>query len=254
MKSLFIMTVFAGLLSSSYCLAEESSQIKTSNYISIPKTSYMSLKLGYADVKTNESIYYTTFDGSNADDASKKIADGGLSGSLSIGRIFGFFRPELELSFAYMNMKNKIKDEVVVGTVNESIFVGIGNIEHKSKFNNYSLMLNFLFDIPTGTAFTPYLGFGGGYGYNKLTLNQEGKAKSILNNTIAKLDAETDVSKFSLTYQAMVGFIYKTKENLEFDIGYKYTDYGEIGNVYIDDTEKMKAKANIISFGMRAPF
>ena len=221
--------------------------------------SYVSLKLGYANVKTDEDIYYITVGESSLNDESKNIATGGLSGSLSIGRKFGFFRPEVEFSFAYMNMENKIKDEVVAGIVrdnfgHESTFVGMGDIKHKSKFNNYSLMLNFLFDIPTGTAFTPYLGFGGGYGYNKLTINEEGRVKSISNNTYAKVDEEIDVDEFSLTYQGMVGVGYKTKENIEFDIGYRYVDYGKIGNIYINDEETKKAKASIISFGVKAPF
>lgn len=255
-NNIFLTTLLIGLMSVSNVWANEDSEvsnentsIKSTNYINLPFSSYVSLKLGYANFDTDGYINYINWEDDDLNYGGKKVAKAGVSGSLSVGKQFGFFRPELEFSLAYMNMKNKVSDELVLGTVGNSFFAGFGDMQHKAKVNTTSLMLNLLFDIPTGTPFTPYLGMGAGYGYNKITLSKEGLAENA--TTIVKVSSENKFSEFSLGYQAMVGVGYKTSANIEFDLGYKYVNYGTI---YDEDSVTVKAKANVITFGVKAPF
>jgi opacity protein-like surface antigen len=60
---------------------------------------------------------------------------------------------------------------------------------------------NLYFDIPTGTAFTPYLGAGGGYGW-------------------APVDGAPDKDGFA--YALMGGASYELTDSLALDVGYRF--------------------------------
>ena len=87
---------------------------------------------------------------SGGDGSKLKTDDVGIVGLASIGWGFGNgLRAEVEGSYRHNDIRS-------AGTS--------GNIRGTSGyFRNYGAMANVLFDIPTGTAFTPYIGAGAGY-------------------------------------------------------------------------------------------
>jgi OmpA-OmpF porin, OOP family len=101
-----------------------------------PKGFYVGAALG-GNFLTDSSITGTGIN----NEAEYKI---GPAGALSLGWAFGNgLRTEIELAAR----SNKV-DQVT----------GTGGGVNDGKMNAYSAMLNLLYDINTGTAFTPYLG------------------------------------------------------------------------------------------------
>lgn len=80
----------------------------------------------------------------------------------------------------------------------------------------YSAMLNVYYDIETGTKFTPYVGAGLGYA------RVESKA-SLPDNGVS-----TKSSDNNLAWQIGAGVSYAMTDNISFDAGYRYTDYGNV--------------------------
>ena len=73
-------------------------------------------------------------------------------------------------------------------------------------------MLNLLYDIPTGTAFTPYLGVGGGYA----------RVKADGVRPIAAGLVDVDDSDNVFAYQGILGVAYGITPNLKLGLDYRY--------------------------------
>lgn len=234
MRKISLLTV-ALLTAFSFRASAEDEQIKNND-----KKAYYTLKLGLASVDTDGYLL------------GEKIEDSNLSLSFSIGRKFGFFRPEFEIYHSSIT-SSVFNTETRSGYASwnggtPQPYTGTGRIEYSADVRNTAFMLNFLFDIPTGTPFTPYLGMGAGLTYNKLELGEEG----IINSNIGKvsIDYSDDFDKFSFAYQAMIGVNYEIKDNIEFDAGYRYMNFGKVE----DDLIGLKAKANVYTLGIKVGF
>jgi opacity protein-like surface antigen len=92
-----------------------------------------------------------------------------------------------------------------------------------------TIMTNFWFDIPTGTAFTPYVGGGLGLALVKVSTNDseyEGGAW----NTISYTKKQ---SNFAWSLGA--GISYDINEHLTCDLGYRFISAGKIKRYYYPD-------------------
>ena len=235
MRKISLLTV-ALLTAFSFGASAADEQIKNNE-----KKAYYSLKLGLAKVDTNGYLL-----------GEEKIEDSNVSFSLSIGRKFGFFRPEFEIYHSSIS-SSVFNTETRTGYAswNDGTvrpYTGTGRIEYFADVRNTAFMLNFLFDIPTGTPFTPYLGMGGGLTYNKLDLGEKGIVTSNIGQV--SIDYSEDFDNFTFAYQAMVGVNYEIRENIEFDAGYRYMNFGKVE----EDLIGLKAKANVYTLGIKVAF
>jgi OOP family OmpA-OmpF porin len=122
--------------------------------------------------------------------------DTGWAGIGSVGYGFGNgLRLELEMGY---------RDNDVDGLSGQTGASGSVNV--------LSGMLNLLYDIPTGTAFTPYLGVGGGYA--------RVKAEGL--GPVAAGPVTVDDSDDVFAYQGIIGVAYGLTQNLKLGLDYRY--------------------------------
>lgn len=113
------------------------------------------------------------------------------------------------------------------------------------------LMANVYYDIPTGTAFTPYVGGGIGVAFNKVkTINYTFGAGQI---------REDGDSKTSLAWSLQGGVAYAVTSNMKIDLGYRYIDLGEFetsGNSTVGAVPKTDGdlRAHEVKIGLRYQF
>jgi outer membrane protein OmpA-like peptidoglycan-associated protein len=122
--------------------------------------------------------------------------DTGWAGIGSVGYGFGNgLRLELELGY---------RENDVDGLSGQTSSSGSTNV--------MSGMLNLLYDIPTGTGFTPYLGIGGGYA----RVEADGIAP------VAAGNVSVDDSDNVFAYQGILGVAYGITQNLKLGLDYRY--------------------------------
>ncbi len=86
----------------------------------------------------------------------------------------------------------------------------------------YDAMLNFYYDINTGTKFVPFVGAGIGYAHVEISSLATGNIPG------GVLDIEIDSKADNLAWNVGAGVSYNLNENLAFDIAYRYTNYGSV--------------------------
>jgi opacity protein-like surface antigen len=178
---------------------------------------YISNKISYSNVRTGDLTIYkangdTMTEGSDENDSifGDKLAVGF---SVPVEAIRGAIRAEIEAGF---NSNAEIKPYDLAYPT-EKI-----NIKIQSK----TYVLNAYYDINTGSAFVPYVGFGLGFAnihaspdYNNGPYSYGGSAK--LNQFI---------------WNAGLGTGYVLNDHITFDLGYRYTNMGTI-NGYVKYTQ-----------------
>lgn len=152
---------------------------------------------------------------STSQELTAKHKIGGVA-DLSAGYATGF-GPRAELEFAW-RWNNKIKDtSSSTGSLN-----GLGG-----KSRSIAIMGNGLYDIDTGTAFTPYVGVGAGLAQVHLDLNG------------------TSDKDWVFAYQGIAGVAYNVTSNLALTVDYRYfatidpkfdTTYGSVKGEYGNHT------------------
>jgi len=118
---------------------------------------------------------------------------------VTVGYGFGAFRSELEGSY---------RTNDVSGT--RGAFLGNAG----GSAQTWSLMVNGLYDIDTGTRFTPYLGAGIGVGFVNASLSGTRAAGSTL--------GLYNGSDTTLAYQAIGGVSYAVTPKLSLTVDYRY--------------------------------
>ena len=107
---------------------------------------------------------------------------------------------------------NGLRLELEVGYRENDIELLQGQTGATGSVNVWSGMLNLLYDIPTGTGFTPYLGVGGGYARVKAD-----GARPITTGLV-DIDDTDDV----FAYQGILGVAYGITPNLKLGLDYRY--------------------------------
>ena len=96
------------------------------------------------------------------------------------------------------------------------------NHEGSMKFDIQTIFVNLFIDFDTGTPFTPYLGGGVGAAFIKA----KGSMK-ISESGTALFDESSSNSETNFAFNLAAGVGYDFNENLTFDLGYRYTDFGK---------------------------
>ena len=114
-------------------------------------------------------------------------------------------------------------------------------------------------DIPTGTAFTPYLGGGIGFGFidYKASFNADDRTDGTESGSWSSSTNETNFA-----WSLGGGVAYDFTENWTVDLGYRYIDAGKVSTssrvTEGGDSWTTKAKANVqthdIMLGVRYTF
>jgi opacity protein-like surface antigen len=129
--------------------------------------------------------------------------------------------------------------------------------EMKDKVSLQTLMLNSWVDIPTGTAFTPYLGGGVGFGFigYKGQYNVTDKTGGIDDEHVSKSKSTTNFA-----WSLGGGVAYDITDNWTVDLGYRYIDAGKVSMRLIDglgedfDKRKIKVQSHDVMLGIRFTF
>ena len=86
----------------------------------------------------------------------------------------------------------------------------------------YDAMLNFYYDINTGTKFVPFVNAGIGYAHIKTSSLSTGEALGIT------INVEQDSIADNFAWNVGAGLAYNLSENIALDIAYRYTNYGTV--------------------------
>ncbi|WP_431268185.1 OmpA family protein [Dankookia sp. P2] len=103
--------------------------------------------------------------------------------------------------------------------VDKSKVSGGGTVGGRGALANFGVMVNALYDIQTGTAFTPYVGVGAGYGW--LETNKYRASSAALG-----LSATSDETAGAFAYQAIAGIGYNLGAGLTLTTEYRF--YGTV--------------------------
>jgi opacity protein-like surface antigen len=102
----------------------------------------------------------------------------------------------------------------------------------------HSILANVFFDLQTDTAFTPYLGGGGGL--------------SCLNDRATVSDVTSKGSRWNFAWDLGGGVAWGLNENMALDLGYRYMDLGKSHDVTKDNRAyNVSLTSHEISLGLR---
>lgn len=180
---------------------------------------YVSAKGAFVKMENDSNVdtTYTTPSGKKINNAiaNDKMSDEGWGIRLAYGAStpvkYGKLRGELEFGW------NDDTDES--GTSSFKVKTPV-DLKYNVETSVYSAMVNMYYDIDTGTKFTPYVGAGIGYARveSKVSLPEVGASKKSSDNNLA--------------WQIGAGVSYALNDNISFDAGYRYTDYGNVKDSY----------------------
>lgn len=150
----------------------------------------------------------------------KSLSDNIFGGSVMLGAKIYHFRTELE---GFYNQEGKDNFE-------------ISGYKFPAEIDSKGLFLNVYYDVPTGTAFTPY--FGGGIGYTWIKGSMEAKG----------LNLSTSKKASDFSWNLGLGVSYDINQHSHVELGYKYIDHGDFdmgGNV------EAEVNSHTITLGIR---
>ncbi|MDR2199137.1 MAG: outer membrane beta-barrel protein [Deltaproteobacteria bacterium] len=178
----------------------------------------------------------------------------------------------LELDFTYRSPRSSQFGGVVTLPV-ESPVPQVGpqdiNVIHDVKLNLNTLLVNFYFDIPTGTAITPYVGAGAGIAILRLKTTDTfwstaGPGTPVL---VERHSVHASKTKTNFAWSLAAGVAYDISENVALDLGYRFVYAGKIHATYdwtVDNANLTysvpyqsgikKIMSHDISFGVRYTF
>jgi OmpA-OmpF porin, OOP family len=114
-------------------------------------------------------------------------------------------------------LRAEVEGNYRTNDVEKSKVNGVGTVGGRGALANYGVMANVLYDIQTGTPFTPYVGVGAGYGW--LETNK-------YRATAAGLSATSDETAGAFAYQAIAGIGYNLGAGLTLTTEYRF--YGTV--------------------------
>ncbi len=196
---------------------------------------YVSAKLSYAKTNVDYSqLHGTTHRSSDLDD---KIWGAKLAVGVATPVAHGAVRTELEYGFS-QTFKADFTDA-------ETAKAG-GVAKMKGDIDTY--MLNAYYDIDTGTKFTPYVGAGIGIAHIKAQGNVDFNGERV---------SDFSKSKNNFAWQIGAGAAYAVTDNVSVDLGYRYTDAGNVkGTASFTGDEKpsIKTESDIHEFLLGARY
>ena len=232
-------------------LAGVASALFAVNANAIEFSQYASAKAAFVKMK-NDSIVDTTYTTPSDKKINNAIADDEITDEgWGVKLAYGLSTPV---------KYGKLRGEVEFGWNDDTDDSGVSAFKVKTpvdlKYNVetsvYSVMFNLYYDIDTGTKFTPYVGGGIGYAHvkSKTSLPEIGISKNSSDNNLA--------------WQIGAGVSYALNDNISFDAGYRYTDYGNVKDSYtmnvppfvgsFDASSKASVTSHEVMLGVRYTF
>jgi opacity protein-like surface antigen len=154
--------------------------------------------------------------------------------------------PVYSLGFGY-KINDKLRSEVVYSYTDLKYKFNGPSPQNKNviincaqKVNIQTGMINLFYDVATYQKLTPYIGFG--LGYAKINP----KEASLISKTLDRL-YKSNKSE-NLTYALMGGLSINVTDKINFDIGYKFQDFGKVKPLY---TPNMLAAAQQVEKGFK---
>jgi opacity protein-like surface antigen len=222
-----------------YTLGIISALLTTSNALAKDNNYYIKAEVGVAKsqkIKSEQRFYQT--------DSNKGF---NLSPIYSLG--FGYkindkFRTEIAYNYVDFRYKRNATN------------LGVVLSEYKQKVNIQTGMINLFYDVVTYQKLTPYLGVGVGYA-------QINPKDGTISNKNGKFVYQSNKSE-NLTYALMGGVSIAITDRINFDIGYKFQDFGKVkgfdkyirtsGQVNPTEPQKYSIRAHIATIGVRYNF
>ena len=214
-------------------LAISNSSAKDNNY-------YVKAEVGVAKsdkIKSGQKFY---------EDSGNKSFNSSPVYSLGFGyKINDKLRSEVVYSYTDLKYKRNIASEK-----NPTIIP-----EYKQKVNIQTGMVNLFYDVATYQKLTPYIGFG--LGYAKINPNEARKTSKT-----GKIVYQSNKSE-NLSYALMGGLSINMTDRINFDIGYKFQDFGKAKGYHKSisstttsalDPESFKIKTHSGTIGVRYSF
>ncbi|WHA05411.1 porin family protein [Candidatus Bandiella numerosa] len=222
-----------------YTLGIISALLTTSNALAKDNNYYIKAEVGVAKsqkIKSKQQFYGT--------DSNKGFNSSPIY-SLGFGyKINDKFRTEI--TYNYTDFKYKRNTTNVIDMISE----------YKQKVNIQTGMVNLFYDVATYQKLTPYLGVG--VGYAKINPNKASLSTKDIETLYISNKSE------NLTYALMAGVSIAMTDRINFDIGYKFQDFGKAkgfnkyeipsGEVLSTDPEKFSIRAHIATIGVRYSF
>lgn len=210
---------------------------------------YVSAKYAYTHMQNDAKATVDISGIANNTLVDKKLSDNTNGLRLAIGAtvpvdaIWGDIRGEVEFAYnAYTENKGNSSFDWGSGTPVDITF--------KNKLRTKAAFFNVYYDIETCTDFIPYV--GGGIGYARL----KHKAKLVGDAENGK-DRENNFA-----WNVGFGLGYIVTDNITLDLGYRYTDYGNIKNTAVEtrsyatitSASKYDITSHEVSLGLRYNF
>ncbi|MGQ9369541.1 outer membrane protein [Azospirillum sp. ST 5-10] len=161
----------------------------------------------------------------------------------------------LEAGVGYQLPYN-LRTDVTVGyrpgfAIDSSETLGGLSVSADADVTSWSIMANLYYDVPTGTAFTPYVGGGLGVAFN--TVDDIDYAIGA-----GRIREEGD-TKTNFAWSLQAGVAYAMTENATIDLGYRYVDLGEFetgGSSTVGTVESADGdvRAHEVKIGLRYRF
>lgn len=111
-----------------------------------------------------------------------------------------------------------------------------------------SYMLNGYYDFYNQSAFTPYVGLG--IGMAKVEYENVWTESNYVSGVYEAFAGKFKASKTKMAWNIALGASYKINDKVNFDLGYRYMDYGS----FTDSETKIETKSNEFSLGLRYAF
>ena len=195
----------------------------------------------YAESATHTGFYaggnigaslLDTVPSTNVAGSTDTTTNNGLAVSGVIGYQFPAFPVRTELELAYTrNGADQVE------------FSG-ASVDASGRVSALSGLVNVLYDIPTGTRFSPYIGVGAGMSRLKANVS-----------TDSALLTDVSDSDNVFTYQGKAGLAYALTDALSLDVGYTYRKSQDPDFVDSDGVDlKSEYQTHLITAGLRYQF
>jgi opacity protein-like surface antigen len=131
---------------------------------------------------------------------------------------------------------------------------GLGNVNffdasYRSKIQLQTLLINFWYDIPTGTKLTPYIGGGVGLAIVKV------KASGVITPELFLSGPFSDSkTKTNFAWSLGLGLGYDITDHLTLDLGYRFVYAGKVGLDHVSSFGSIAGPANGITVPVHALF
>ncbi|TDH62565.1 OmpA family protein [Dankookia rubra] len=116
-------------------------------------------------------------------------------------------------------LRAEVEGNYRTNDVDKSKVSGGGTVGGRGALANYGVMANVLYDIQTGTPFTPYVGVGAGYGWLETD-------KYRASSTVLNASATSDDTAGAFAYQAIAGVGYNLGAGVTLTTEYRF--YGTV--------------------------